>query len=99
MRLKRHRDSLRPLLPRPRDDFMQHVRVRPMYAIEVAHADQRRPKISRNVVEFMKNLHRRKLGVGRQTSDLRRNRSLRTSGFGLPVNATITLLDRSRSDV
>jgi hypothetical protein len=57
MWFKRYCDGSRPLFPRPRDDFMQHVRMRPVYAVEVANGDQRRPEISRNVVELMENMH------------------------------------------
>ena len=57
MRLKRHRHRLRPALPRPRNDLSQHSRVGPVDPIKIPHAQQRRPVIGRNLVEFVKNLH------------------------------------------
>jgi hypothetical protein len=57
MRLKRYCHGLRAAGPCPRSNLAEHECVRSMDAIEVTHAYQRRPKLRRNVFEFMKNLH------------------------------------------
>jgi hypothetical protein len=57
MRLKRDRHSLAPARPRPSHNFGQHMRMRPVHAVEVAHAHQRRPKSRWNVLEFVENEH------------------------------------------
>ena len=38
----------------------QHVRVRPVHAVKVADAHQRRPKSRGNIFEFVENLHERR---------------------------------------
>jgi hypothetical protein len=57
MRLKRNCHALASTLPRPPHNLAKHVRVRAMHSVKVPHADQRRPKIRRNIFEFVKNLH------------------------------------------
>ena len=57
MWFKGHGHSLGPRRPRPPHNFTQHMRVRPVHSVEIAHAHQRRPKCSRNVFEFVKDLH------------------------------------------
>ena len=49
--------ALAPLDPRPPHNLAQHVRVRPVHAVKIAHAHQRRAKFGWNVIEFVKNLH------------------------------------------
>jgi len=56
MRLKRDGDGFGSSLPRPADNFAEHVRVRAVHAVKVAHAHQRRPKVRGNVFEFVKDL-------------------------------------------
>ena len=44
MRLERNRDRLAPTRPRPRNNFLQHMRMRPVNAVKIPHADQAGPK-------------------------------------------------------
>jgi hypothetical protein len=69
MRLKRDRYGLGAGRPRPPHQVAQHVRVRPVHAVKVADADQRRPVVRGNVFEFVKNLHKPTSDLGLQTSD------------------------------
>src|SRR5580658_4461605 len=58
MRLERDRHGLASLRPRAGHNVCQYRRVSAMNAVEVAHAQQGGSKAGRNVVEFMKSLHR-----------------------------------------
>ncbi len=57
MRLERDHHRLRCPLPRTSHDFIEHTDVGAMHTIKVAYTDQRRPKVSRNFVEFAEDLH------------------------------------------
>ena len=57
MRLKRNRYGLGSGSARPCNDFPQYMRMCPVHAIKIPHADQRGPEVSRNVFEFVKNFH------------------------------------------
>jgi len=58
MRLKGHSHGPGLMVSRPQHDFPQHMRMRPMHSVKVAHADQRRAKVGGNIVEFVKDLHK-----------------------------------------
>ena len=57
MRFESHRHSFASALPRPAHNLTQYVRVRPVHSVKITHAYQRRPKLRRNIFEFVKNLH------------------------------------------
>ena len=68
MWLKRHGHGFRPNLPRPTDNFAQHVRMCPVHSVKVPHAHQRRPEGRGNVIEFVKDLQIQGPGVRGQRS-------------------------------
>ena len=57
MRLKGHSNRFGCASSCPPHNFAQHMRMRPVYAVKIANAHQRRPESLRNVLEFVKNLH------------------------------------------
>src|SRR6185312_5276048 len=44
-------------LPGSSHNLVQHPNMCPVHAVKISHADQRRPEVSRNFIELMKNLH------------------------------------------
>ena len=55
----RHRPGA--LLSRATHDFLEHMTVSSMHAVKVADAHQRRPKGSGNILEFVEDLHLKRL--------------------------------------
>jgi hypothetical protein len=57
MRFKGHRHGLAAAASCLGNNLAQNARVRPVHAVKIPHAKQRRPKLRRNLIEFVKNLH------------------------------------------
>src|SRR5215469_1356217 len=58
MRFERDRHGLAAGGASPSNDFTQNLRVGPVHAIKIPHADKRGPVAGGNLIECMKNLHR-----------------------------------------
>src|SRR5215469_6508909 len=61
MRLKGDSNCLPPFGASPRNNLCKNLRMRPMYAVEVAYAEKGWTKIGRHILEFVKYLHRQEI--------------------------------------
>ena len=59
MRLKGYRHCFAAVGASPRYDLTQHMRMGPVHAIEISHADIGGPEIGRHLFEFAKDVHRK----------------------------------------
>src|SRR5947209_6041511 len=57
VRIEGHRDRPSMSLLGSRLNLIEHPNMSPMHSVEISNADQRRPEVSRYLLEFMKNLH------------------------------------------
>jgi hypothetical protein len=57
MRFESDRDRPSVFLLGSGHNLVEHPNVGAVYPVEISHADQRRPEVSRNFIELMKSLH------------------------------------------